>query len=349
MKAWELRDWGLDNLVLTERPQPRPGPGQVVIRVHAASLNSRDLQVIYNKYDPDQRLPIVPGSDGVGTIVEVGDGVERVGVGDRVTGVFAQHWTAGERSWERWLSHLGGHYDGMLQEYALLESEGVVAVPAYLNDEAAAAATVAAATAWQALVVQGGLQPGQDVLVQGTGGVSLFALQFSLLAGARVFVTSSSDEKIARASALGAAGGVNYASTPDWGQAVLDLTDGVGVDHVIENAADLDQSVAALKTGGLVSLVGYLTQLDVASPEPPAYRYELGVLPALLKNVRIQGISAAPRESYESMYRAMDAARLEPVVDRVFPFEEAAQALEFMRDSSYFGKLCVGIAGRSAS
>lgn len=343
MRAWELAEFGLGNLKLVDREEPEPGPGQVKLRVRAASLNSRDLQVIYNKYDPNQRLPIVPVSDGVGEIVAVGDGVSRVAVGDRVVGAFAQAWVSGERTWERWLSHIGGHYDGMLQEHVVLEADGVVHVPAYLTDAEAAAATVASATAWQALVVQGDLKAGDIVLVEGTGGVSIAALQLAAAAGARVIVTSSSDEKIARAVELGAWQGVNYTSEPEWGQAVLQLTDGEGVDHVIENAGDLARSAEAIRPGGLISLIGYMSQLNLEAPEPPAYTYSLDVITALLKNIRLQGISAAPRESYESMYRAMESAQIRPVVDREYAFDDALEALVSLRDDGAFGKICINV------
>ena len=343
MRAWELAEFGLDNLKLVERDEPEPGPGQVKLRVKAASLNSRDLQVIYNKYDPTQRLPIVPVSDGVGEVVELGEGVTRVALGDRVVGAFAQAWVSGERTWERWLSHVGGHYDGMLQEYVVLAADGVVPVPASLTDQEAAAAAVASATAWQALIVQGGLKAGDVVLVEGTGGVSVAALQLSVAAGARVVVTSSSDEKIARALELGAWQGVNYSEQPEWGQAVLELTGGDGVDHVVENAGDLARSAEALRPGGLISLIGYMSQLNLDAPDPPAYSYSLDVITALLKNVRLQGISAAPRESYESMYRAMEAAEIKPVVDREYAFEDAIAALVSLRDEGAFGKICINV------
>ena len=343
MKAWELTEFGLDKLSLADRPEPEPGPGQVKIRVRAAALNSRDLQVIYNKYDPNQRLPIVPVSDGVGEIVEVGDGVTRVEVGQRVVGVFCQRWVSGERTLERFWSHIGGHYDGMLQEYAVFEAEGVIPIPDYLTDAEAAAGTVASATAWQALVVLGDMKAGDTVLVEGTGGVSIAALQFALATGARVIVTSSSDAKIKRAIGLGASSGVNYVDEPEWGAAVRELTDGVGVDHVIENAGDLERSAQALRAGGLISLIGYMGQLNLESPEPPAYGYTLSVLTALLNNVRTQGISAAPRESYESMYRAMEASEIRPVVDREYAFEDAVEALTSLRDDGAFGKLVINV------
>jgi NADPH:quinone reductase-like Zn-dependent oxidoreductase len=339
--AWELQGFSLDELVLVERPVPEPGPREVLVRVLATALNSRDLQVIHDQYDPDQRLPLVPVSDGVGEIVAVGGDVGRVAVGDRVVGAFAQGWVAGERTWERWLTHLGGHRDGLLQEYALLDAEGAVPAPGYLSDTDAAAATSAAATAWQALVVQGGIRAGQTVLVQGTGGVALFALQFARLAGAEVIVTSGSDDKLERALALGARSGVNYRDEPDWDERVLELTQGVGVDHVIEMAGDLARSLSCLRIGGLISCVGYLGQLELDEPGAPDWSYRTGIIPVLVKNARLQGLSAAPRETYEEMYRGMEAARLRPQVEHVFPFEQAVEALRYLKSGAHFGKVCV--------
>jgi NADPH:quinone reductase-like Zn-dependent oxidoreductase len=342
--AWVLSAFGLENLDLVERPAPSPGPGQVVVRVRAAALNSRDLQVVANQYDPNQRLPIVPVSDGVGDVVAIGAGVTRVREGDRVLPVIAQRWVAGERTWERWLSHVGGHYDGMLQEYCLLEAEGVCTVPAGLTDVEAAACGVAAATAWEALVERGRLTAGQTVLVQGTGGVAMFALQFARLHGARVIVTSSSDEKLARARALGATGTVNYRTTPDWDQEVLRLTGGEGCDHVVETAGELDRSVNALRVGGTVSLAGYTAQLRLGDPSPEPWAYRLGVIPVLLKQARMQGLSGAPRESYERMLRAIDAADLKPVIGAVIPFAQAPEAFQTLEAGRAMGKVCVQVA-----
>ena len=345
MRAWELQAFGLDNLVLVDRPEPRPGPGQVAVRVKAAALNSRDLQVMANRYLPDQRLPIVPLCDGVGEVVAVGEGVTRLAVGDRVVPAFAQRWVAGARTPERWLSHGGGHLDGMLQEVALLEADGAAIVAEHLTDLQAAAAGAAWATAWQALFVQGGLRAGDTVLVLGTGGVSIAALQLAAAAGARVIVTSGSDEKIERAKALGAVAGVNYRSRPDWDAAVLELTGGEGVDHVVENAGDLERSASCLRVGGMISLIGYLAQLDLSKPPVP-YRLEVPLGTALQRNIRIQGITVGPRESYDSMMRALAANRIEPVVDsRVFAFEEAPEAFRHLERGAHFGKVCVQVAG----
>jgi NADPH:quinone reductase-like Zn-dependent oxidoreductase len=347
MRAWELQRFGLEHLRLVERPVPEPGPGQVVVRIGAAALNSRDLQVINDQYDPEQRLPIVPVSDGCGEVVAVGEGVGEPAVGDRVVGLFAQGWISGERTWERWLTHLGGHYDGVLQDYVVLSAAGAVPVPAYLTDAEAASATSAAATAWRALVELGDLQPGQTVLVQGTGGVAMFALQIARLAGARVVATSSSDEKLEQVRALGAAATVNYRRHPEWQDEVLRLTDGEGVDHVVETAGDLERSIRCLRVGGLVSLAGYLGQLDFESPDPPPWTYTVSVITVLLRNARFQALSCAPRESWDRMFRAFERAELRPVVDRIFPFGEAVEALRFLQSGEHVGKVCVDVAGAS--
>jgi NADPH:quinone reductase-like Zn-dependent oxidoreductase len=343
MRAWELQQFGLDHLRLVERPRPEPGPGEVLVRIRSAALNSRDLQVIHDRYDPEQRLPIVPVSDGSGEIVALGEGVRDHAVGDRVVGLFAQGWISGERTWERWLTHLGGHFDGVLQEYAVFTAAGAVPVPTYLTDAEAATATSAAATAWQALVELGRLRPGQTVLVQGTGGVAMFALQFALLAGARGIVTSSSDDKLERARALGAAATINYRQHPEWHEEVLRLTDGEGVDHVVETAGDLERSIRSVRVGGLVSLVGYVGQLDLASREP--WTYSTSVITVLLRNARFQALSCAPRESWERMFRAMERAELRPVIDRVFPFEEAVDALRYLQSGAHVGKVCIDVGG----
>ncbi len=346
MRAWELPAFGLDQLRLVDRPVPEPGPGQVLVRVDAVALNSRDLQIIHDRYDPEQRLPIVPVSDGVGEIVALGEGVRAHAVGDRVVGLFAQGWLAGERTWERWLTQLGGHLDGMLQEYVLLSEAGAVPVPAYLDDAEAAAATSAAATAWHALVELGRIRSGETVLVQGTGGVATFALQFALLAGACPIVTSSSEEKLAAAVELGAVAGIDYHAHPDWEEEVLRLTGGEGVDHVVETAGDLERSIRCLRVGGLVSLVGYVGQLDLGSPDPPPLAYSASVITVLVRNARLQALSCAPRESWERMYRALEAARLRPVIDSVFPFEDSVEAFRRLESGAHRGKVCIGVSPR---
>ena len=335
MKACEIQKFGLDGIALVERPEPKPGPGQVLLRMRAASLNYRDLMVAKGQYNPKQRLPLVPLSDGVGEIVQIGDGVSRVKAGDRVAGIFMQTWLDGEPSEAKGRSALGAAREGMLAEYVVLDAEGVIAVPAHLSDEEAATLPCAAVTAWHALVTEGGVKPGDSVLVQGTGGVSLFALLFARLAGARVLATSSSDDKLERVRKLGASDGINYKAVPDWGERVRQLTGGVGVDHVVEvgGAGTLAQSLRAVRMGGRISLIGVLSGATG----------EVNPLPVLMKNVRVQGIFVGSREMFEAMNRAIALNQLRPVVDRVFPLAEVREAFRYLESGKHFGKVCLRI------
>jgi NADPH:quinone reductase-like Zn-dependent oxidoreductase len=337
MKRYELTGgFGFENLKLVERPRPDPGPGQVLVRVNATSLNYRDLMTVTGTYNPKMPLPRVPLSDGAGVVEAVGPGVTRFKRGDRVTAIFMQAWVDGPLTEEASRSALGGAIDGMLSEYVALDAEGLVATPSHLSDEQAACLPCAAVTAWNALVTQGNVRAGDTVLVQGTGGVSLFALQFARAHGARVIATSGSDEKLGRARALGAADGVNYRITPDWERAVLDLTGGTGVDHVVEvgGAGTLERSLRAVRHMGTVSQIGVLTGVT----------NDLNIAPILMKHVRLQGIYVGSRAMFEAMNRAITANRLVPVVDRVFPFDQAADALRYMASGAHFGKIVVRVA-----
>jgi NADPH:quinone reductase-like Zn-dependent oxidoreductase len=335
MKRYELPAFGLDNLKPVDRPRPEPAAGQALVRVTATSLNYRDLMVVKGLYNPRMPLPRVPFSDGAGVVESVGPGVTRVKPGDRVAGIFMQAWLDGPLTEEKGRSALGGSIDGVLSEYVALDAEGLVHTPAHLSDEQAACLPCAAVTAWNALVTQGNLKAGDTVLVQGTGGVSLFALQFARLHGARVIATSGSDEKLDRAKALGAADGVNYRTTPDWDTAVLDLTGGNGVDHVVEvgGAGTLERSLRAVRIMGTVSQIGVLTGLT----------QDLNIAPLLMKHIRLQGIYVGSRAMFEDMNRAIAASKLVPVVDRVFPFERAADALRHMEAGAHFGKIVVRV------
>ncbi|HXG64099.1 MAG TPA: NAD(P)-dependent alcohol dehydrogenase [Blastocatellia bacterium] len=334
MKAIEIQNkFGLDSLALVERPEPTPGPGEALIRVRATSLNYRDLLTVEGRYNPKQPLPLVPLSDGVGEVVAVGEGVTRVKVGDRVAANFSQGWIAGEPTRDKLRASLGGPLDGMLVEYRALREEGLVHVPEHLSDEEAASLPCAAVTAWHALIVQGNLKAGATVLVQGTGGVSLFALQFAVMAGARVIVTSSSDEKLERARALGASDGINYKTTPDWDKAARDLTGGVGVDHIVEvgGAGTFAKSLRAIRIGGHISVIGNLA----------GNTGDLSLIPILMQNLRVQGVLVGSREMFEAMNRAIALHKMKPVVDKVFPMEEARAAFEHMAAGAHFGKIAV--------
>jgi NADPH:quinone reductase-like Zn-dependent oxidoreductase len=336
MKAFEIKGgFGLDALTLVERPDPRPGPGQVLLKMRAWSLNYRDLLIVKGLYNPKLRLPLIPLSDGVGELIAVGDGVGRVKVGDRVAGLFMQSWLDGPATEAKTKPSLGGGgADGLLAEYAVLNQDGVVHVPEHLSDEEAATLPCAALTAWHALVSEGGVKAGDTVLIQGTGGVSLFALQFARLSGARVIATSSSDDKLARVLKMGASDGINYKTTPDWEERVREVTGGVGVDHVVEvgGAGTLGKSLRAVRVGGRIYLIGVLTGGGQVNP-----------MPILMRNVRVQGIYVGSRAMFEEMNRAIALHQLRPVVDRVFPFAEAREALRFLESGAHFGKIALRI------
>jgi NADPH:quinone reductase-like Zn-dependent oxidoreductase len=337
MRAIEIQGgFGVDNLRLVERPEPSAGPGQVVVAMRAASLNYRDLLMVRGLYNPRQPLPLIPCSDGVGEVVAVGEGVSRVGVGDRVATVFSQTWIAGPPTADKLRGTLGGPLDGTLAERMVLSAEGVVPVPDHLSDVEAAALPCAAVTAWSALVEQGSVTAGDVVLVQGTGGVSTFALQIARLLGARVIVTSSSDAKLARVRELGAWQTINYLEEPAWGAAARRMTGGRGVDHVVEvgGAGTLEQSLKAVRVGGQVSVIGVLS--GAVS--------ELNVIPVLMQQIRLQGILVGSRESFERMNRTLASAEARPVVDRVFPLADTAEALARMGSAQHVGKICVSIS-----
>jgi len=336
MKVIEIQGgFGLDRLTVAERPTPEPAVGQVLLRMRAASLNYRDLLTALGKYNPRQTLPLIPCSDGVGEVVALGDGVTRFHVGERVAPIFSQRWLSGVPNKERVRATLGGPLDGTLAEFMVLPESGLVRAPAHLSDEEVATLPCAGVTAWNALVTQASIGPGSTVLVLGTGGVALFALQFAQLLGARAIVTSSSDSKLARARDLGAWKTINYVSTPAWGKEVLGLTEGAGVDLVVESggAGTLGQSMAAARFGGQISLIGNLAGGTA----------ELNIIPLFMKNLRLQGILVGHRESFEAMNDAVVAHELRPVVDRVYPFEESRQALQALGRGEHFGKICIRI------
>jgi NADPH:quinone reductase-like Zn-dependent oxidoreductase len=336
MRAVEIQgSFGLENLALVERPDPRPGPGQALVRLRAASFNFRDLLTVEGKYNPKQKLPLIPCSDGAGEVVEVGEEVTRVQPGDRVCTVFAQKWLAGRPTREKLRSTLGGPLDGTLAELAVFDQEGLVKTPESLTDEEASTLPCAAVTAWSALVTEGGLTAGDTVLVQGTGGVSLFALQLAKILGARVIATSSSDEKLARVRAMGADETINYNEIPAWGARARELTGGLGVDHVVEvgGAGTLQQSLQATRFGGTISLIGNLA----------GTRTELLLTHVFMQKIRLQGILVGDRESFEAMNRAIALHRLRPVIDRTFPLDEAPSAFAHMAAGGHFGKIVIRI------
>jgi NADPH:quinone reductase-like Zn-dependent oxidoreductase len=333
MKVFEIREqFGIDSLKLTERPQPEPGPEEVLVQVRAASLNYRDLLVITGQYNPRMPLPRIPLSDAAGEVVAVGSHVSRVKVGDRVTPIFTQTWLEGELDHSRSQSALGGAIDGVLTELIVVHQEGVVPVPDHLSFAEAATLPCAGVTAWNA-VMHSGIRPGQSVLLLGTGGVSLFGLQFAKLAGAQTIITSSSDEKLARAEGLGATETINYRSQPAWDRPVRELTAQRGVDLVVEvgGAGTLPLSLKAVRVAGTVALIGVLTGTGG----------EFNPLPAVMKHVTLRGIYVGSRKMFEEMNRAIELHQLRPVIDRTFPFEEAPAALRYMQTAAHFGKIVI--------
>jgi len=323
--------YGFDNLQVVERSVPEPRRQEVVVRVRAAALNYRDVEIVRGTYHTKFPLPLVPLSDGVGEVVAVGKDVTRVRVGDRVCSTFWQRWTAGSFDMAETSSQLGGPIDGLLSEYVRLDEQGVIVAPEHLSDVEAATLPCAAVTAWHALVTEGALKAGESVLVLGTGGVSLFALQFAAAAGARVIVTSSSDGKIERAKALGAFAGVNYHRQPDWAETILDLTGGRGVDHVIEvgGPESFAQSLRAVRLGGQINVIGYLGGTEG----------KINPLAIFRRQVRVRGIPVGSRASFEAMNMAMQVNQLRPVVDRVYPWMEAVSALRHAESGNHFGKV----------
>jgi NADPH:quinone reductase-like Zn-dependent oxidoreductase len=335
MKVWQIQSFGIEQLVLQHLPQPHPGRGEVLVKVHAVSLNYRDLLMVRGHYNPKMSLPRIPCSDGAGEVVELGEDVKTVAVGQRVAGIFMQNWLDGAPTAERSRGALGGDIDGMLAEYVVLPASGVVAIPEHLSYAEGATLPCAGVTAWNALVNVGQVKPGDVVVTQGTGGVSVFALQFAKLMGATVLGTSSSDEKLERARTLGLNAGLNYRQTPDWAKWVLQQTSNRGADLIVEvgGAGTFIQSLQAVRTGGAVAQIGILSSSDQPLP----------IAPILHRQVRIQGVYVGSRAHFEAMNRAIVASQLRPVVDKIFPFPQAREALTAMEKGQHFGKIVIQV------
>lgn len=335
IRQYQLRpDGGELRLVMTEVERPTPGPGEVLIRVRAVSLNRRDLSILRSSYGGGgARVGLVPLSDGAGEVVALGPGVTRFGVGDRVAGTFFASWVDGRRTAEVNASARGGSVDGMLSEMIVSHEDGLVHIPEHLSFEEAATLPCAALTAWNGLFTHGGLQPGDFVLLEGTGGVSVFGLQLAAAAGARPIITSSSEDKLARARELGAFGTVNYRTNPEWQDEVRALTDGAGVTHVLEVGGQdtLEKALRTLGYGGHIAMIGALS--GSAGSMPTSSFVGLGV--------RVTGIYVGSRADFETMNAFISEHRIRPVIDRVFPFEEAAAAYDLMESQQHLGKIVI--------
>ena len=334
MRCYILPEAGsIDALTLVERPDPTPGPRQVLVRVRATSLNYRDLITVEGQYARAAPKPdLIPLSDGAGEIVAVGPGVSRLKVGDRVAGCFMQKWIGGTIDEAAQASAMGGAIDGMLTEFAALEEDGAVLLPGHLSFEEGATLPCAAVTAWHALVEIGQLKAGDIVLVQGSGGVSIFALQFARLFGARVIATSSSAAKAERLKKMGAEVVIDYKATPDWDKEAVALTGGKGVDLVVEvgGAGTLPRSFMAARLGGRIAVIGLLSGMAQVDP-----------MPILRRNLRVQGLYVGSKQMFDAMNRAIEAGGLKPVIDKVFPFAEAKAAYRHLKSQQHFGKIVI--------
>jgi len=335
MKAYQIRDeWSLEHIELVEIPKPSPGPGEVLVEMKASSLNYRDMVVANRGYGSKTgNLPLIPVSDGVGIVRELGDGVSRVAIGDRICPLFMQGWISGPPNRERLSATLGGPIDGVMAEFRCFPQDSVSKVPEELTDLEASTLPCAALTAWSALVEEGKLQPGESVLIQGTGGVSLFALQFAKICGARCILISGSNEKMKRAQELGADEVLNYQDLPEWGKQVRDFSGGEGIDHIIEvgGPETLPQSLRAIRPGGTISMIGVLSGSEMKA--------QLGLI--VTRQIRLQGITVGHRDGFETMASAINSSGMKPIVDQVYPFTSLPEAMHSLSEAKHFGKICL--------
>ncbi|MHA4812063.1 zinc-dependent alcohol dehydrogenase family protein [Flavitalea flava] len=334
MKAWELQGFGLKHLKQVERAIPKPGPKQILIKVNAVSLNFRDKAIAEGIYLPDiMRMPLIPVSDTAGVVVDAGKATSRFKPGDRVTSHLYPNWVSGLRHPSDVSLHaLGGPVDGGLAEYMLLDEEGAVATPAGLTDAEGATLPIAALTAWFALVEHGQLQTGQTVVVQGTGGVSLFAIQLAAALGARVIALSGSDDKLELVRKLGASDTIDYKKNPEWHQQVLELTNGKGADNILDIAggSSLNKSVRAVRDGGQVSVIGFLENITAS----------LDLLPVIFKAAQVRGILVGNRDAFEAMNTVIGQHAIRPVIDITYPFDDVLSAYAHLERGAV-GKIVV--------
>lgn len=337
MNLFEIRDsFGIEHLLPAERPTPELGPDEVLIRIRAVSLNYRDLLMVQGKYNPRMKLPRIPVSDGAGEIVSVGSAVTSWKAGDRVVVPFFPEWLEGELTAAKAASALGGDVDGLLREFAAIPASALLPIPEHLSFEQAATLPCAALTAWNGLFVSGDLMPGQTLLIQGTGGVSLFGLQFGKLAGATVILISSSDAKLERARTMGADHTINYRTEPEWEKKVHEITGGRGVDLTLEvgGTGTLSKTLRATKYGGRISLIGVLSGISG----------DVQLAPVLHKAITIGGIYVGSRAMFEEMNRFITKKRLEPVIDRVFTLTESTAAFSHLESGQHFGKVVIRVS-----
>jgi NADPH:quinone reductase-like Zn-dependent oxidoreductase len=336
MKQIQISAFGLENLSMIDAPEPsKPQANQVLVRLRAASLNFRDHLVVTGKYNPKFPVPLVPCSDGAGEVVEIGGDVSEFAVGDRVLATFAPKWIGSEATHAEMRYTIGGPLDGTLREYALFPETGLVKIPSHLSYEEASTLPCAALTAWSSFHRYSRLVAGQTVVIQGTGGVSIFALQFAKLASANIILTSSSSEKLEKGKAIGADHLINYKEIEKWGTEVRRITNKIGADHIVEvgGAGTLEQSIIACKPFGVIHLIGILAGKSG----------ELNLLPVVMNNIKVQGIVVGGREAFIEMNRAIEISKLKPIIDKVFPLQETREAIEHLKSGSHFGKIVIKI------
>jgi NADPH:quinone reductase-like Zn-dependent oxidoreductase len=334
MKAWQLQNnFGLENLNLVETKTRPLGPNDVLVRVKACSLNFRDLMVVKGQYNPKLRFPLVPVSDGAGEVMAVGADVTDFAVNDKVAGIFSQEWMFGTSSPHMTSTTLGDPLDGMLTEQVVLKSHGLVKVPKYLSFAEAACLPCAGVTAFNAMFCQANLTMGDTILIEGTGGVSLFALQFAKVMGLKSIVLSSSNDKLGRARELGATHTINYVEHPQWHKEVLSVTEGLGVDAVIEvgGGETINQAISCVKPGGTILVIGILTGIET----------RMNLIPVLMKNIRLQGIFVGAKSVFTSLNRMLEHSKIHPVIDRSFTFDEAKSAFTHLESQKHFGKVVI--------
>ena len=322
---------GYDKVLVGVRDAAAPKSGEITVRLHANSLNYHDFAVVSGMWGPSE--PRIPMADGAGEVIAVGDGVTEFTVGDHVVSTFFPTWLAGDPLVEGFATTPGDGVDGYARETVAASVNAFTHAPKGWSHVESSTLTTAALTAWRALMADGGLKSGDTVLVQGTGGVSIFALQFAKMAGATVIATSSSDDKLEKLRALGADHLINYRKTANWGELAREMTNGRGVDHVVEvgGPASLDQSMLAARVGGHIAVIGILSGLSG----------EVSIITALIKQLRLQGLIVGNRTQQQDMIRAIDANNMRPVIDKVFPLESIVDAFRYQETNKHFGKICL--------
>ena len=335
MKALQLTGFGLENLQSVTLDQPTPGPGEVLVKMGAASVNPRDYQIITGNFTPNVAFPLIPLSDGAGEVVAIGDGVSRVAVGELVTPLFFPNWVSGEALGDERKQSSGLEVPGTLREYAVYPEQAVSRAATHLSAEEAACYPCAGLTAWTSLVTKSHIGAGDTVLVQGTGGVALMGLQLAKALGAKVIILSSSEERLAKARELGADHGINYQSQPNWGEMAYEIA-GHGVDAVLEigGSGTLENSLASIRHGGHINIIGYMAGVEMG----------ITVFPLIIKNANLHGIGAGNREDFEAMMQCVQTHEIRPAIAARYPMLDTARALEDLQQGGHFGKRVINIA-----